>query len=175
MSKTLHSQGRSRWIGRTGMAVATLTLAIGVGACDSLLEVTDPDIVTPASLANEAGVATLRAGALGDMAVALDGAASGHGATAGLTVMSGLMSDEFDYSGTFPTRREADTRLLKADNGTMNNIYSNLHRARAAAEAAVGLAGEFGGGGSITSELQSIVGFAYTIFAETFCAGVPFS
>lgn len=157
------------------MAVATLTLAIGVGACDSLLEVTDPDIVTPASLANEAGVATLRAGALGDMAVALDGAASGHGATAGLTVMSGLMSDEFDYSGTFPTRREADTRLLKADNSTMNRIYSNLHRARAAAEAAVGLAGEFGGGGSTTSELQSIVGFAYAIFAETFCAGVPFS
>jgi hypothetical protein len=157
------------------MAVATLTLAIGAGACDSLLEVNDPDIVTPSSLANEAGVATLRAGALGDMAVALDGAASGHGATAGLTVMSGLMSDEFDYSGTFPTRREGDTRLLKPNNSTMNRIYGNLHRARAAAEAAVGLAGEFGGGGAVTSELQSIVGFAYSIFAETFCAGVPFS
>jgi hypothetical protein len=175
MSKILQSQDRSGWNGRTGLAIVTLTLAIGVGACDSILEVTDPDIVTPSSLANEAGIATLRAGALGDMAVALDGAASGHGATAGLTVMSGLMSDEFDYSGTFPTRREGDTRLLKADNSTMNRIYSNLHRARAAAVAATDLAQEFGGGGATVSELQSIVGFAYTIFAETFCSGVPFS
>ncbi|GMR13165.1 MAG: hypothetical protein BMS9Abin29_1367 [Gemmatimonadota bacterium] len=175
MSKIYQSRDRSGWIGRTGLAVTALALVFGVGACDGILEVTDPDIVTPSSLANEAGVATLRAGALGDMAVALDGAASGHGATAGLTVMSGLMSDEFDYSGTFPTRREGDTRLLKPNNSTMNRIYGNLHRARAAAEAAVGLAGEFGGGAAVTSELQSIVGFSYAIFAETFCAGVPFS
>ena len=175
MRKMLGNQGRSGRIGRTGVATLTLALAIGVGACDSILEVTDPDIVTPEALANEAGLATLRAGALGDMAVALDGAASGHGATAGLTVMSALMADEYDYSGTFPTRREGDTRLVQNTNGTMNNIYSNLHRARAAASTATELGLEFGAGGEILSELQSIVGFAYTIFAETFCAGVPFS
>jgi hypothetical protein len=175
MSKMHGKQGRSGGVRRIGATVATIVFALGISACDSILEVTDPDIVTPSSLANEGGLATLRAGALGDLAVALDGAASGHGATAGLTVMSGLMSDEFDYSGTFPTRREGDTRLVQNTNGTMNNIYSNMHRARAAAVAATDLVEEFGGAASLASEMQSIVGFAYTIFAETFCAGVPFS
>jgi hypothetical protein len=168
-------QNRSGWLRRTSMAVATAAFAFGTSACDSILEVTDPDIVQPSSLANEGGLATLRAGALGDLAVALDGAASGHGATAGLTVMSGLMSDEFDYSGTFPTRREGDTRLVQNTNGTMDRIFSNLHRARAAALTASELVAEFGGSSAIASEMESIVGFSYSLFAETFCAGVPFS
>ncbi len=161
---------------RAGLMFLVVTfLALGVGGCDSILGVVDPDIVTPESLQSSSGLATLRAGALGDLAVAMSGSAAGHGATAGLIVMSGLMSDEFDYSGTFPTRREADTRLVQNTNGTMNRIYGNLHRARAAAEATVGLASSVEGVSAITSEMQSIVGFSYVMFAETFCSGVPFS
>jgi hypothetical protein len=150
-------------------------LGLTTSACDSVLDVTDPDIVTVESLNSEAGIATLRAGSLGDLAVAMSGSAAGHGATAGLVVMSGLMSDEFDYSGTFPTRREGDTRLVQNTNGTMNNIYGNLHRARAAAEATIDLAASFGGVPDIESEMASIVGYSYVIFSETFCSGVSFS
>ncbi len=175
MNKMPNSQGRSGRVKGAVLVIAALVTAVGAAACDSLLEVIDPDIVTPASLANEGGIATLRAGALGDLALALSGAASGHGATAGLTVMSALMSDEYDYSGTFPTRREADTRLVQNTNGTMNRIYSNIHRARAAAVVASDLAAETGAATAIASEMQSIVGFTYTLFAETFCSGVPFS
>ncbi len=152
-----------------------LLLTFSIGACDSIVEVTDPDIVTPGSLASEAGIQTLRAGTLGDLAIAMSGSAAGHGATAGLIVMSGLMADEFDYSGTFPTRREGDTRLVQNTNGTMDRIYGNLHRARAAAVATVDLAAEFGGVPAVESEMQSIVGYSYVMFGETFCAGVPFS
>ncbi len=144
-------------------------------SCDSILEVTDPDIVTPSSLNSEAGIETLKAGSLGDLAVAMSGSSAGHGATAGLIVMSGLMADEYDYTGTFPTRREGDTRLVQNTNGTMDNIYENLHRARASAEATVDLAESFGGVPEVESEMQSIAGYVYVIFAETFCAGVPFS
>ena len=157
------------------MAGFSILLAFGTVSCDSLVEVIDPDIVTPESLNSEAGIQTLKAGSLGDFAVAMSGSAAGHGATAGLIVMSGLMSDEYDYSGTFPTRREADTRNLQNVNGTMNTIYSNLHRSRAGAEATIDLAIEFGGVPEVESEMQSIVGFAYIMFAETFCGGVPFS
>jgi hypothetical protein len=153
----------------------TVLLALSVQACDSVVDVTDPDIVTPGSLNSEAGIATLRAGSLGDLAVAMSGSAAGHGATAGLVVMSGLMSDEYDYSGTFPTRREGDTRLVQNTNGTMDRIYGNLHRARAAAEATIELAAQFGGAPAIESEMQSIVGFSYVIFSETHCSGVSFS
>ena len=59
--------------------------------------------------------------------------------------MSGLMVDEYDYSGTFPTRREADTRNLQDINFDMNRIYGNLHLARAGAETTIDLLVNFGG------------------------------
>lgn len=175
MKNLLKNKSKSKsiwWLLIVG--ISTLFAMVSV-SCDSLVEVTDPDIVTPESLNSEAGIQTLRAGSLGDLAVAMSGSSAGHGATAGLIVMSGLMSDEYDYSGTFPTRREGDTRLLQNVNGTINTIYGNLHRARAAAEATVELASNFGGAPSIESEMQSIVGYSYVMFAETFCSGVPFS
>jgi hypothetical protein len=153
----------------------SLLLAIGTISCDTIVDVTDPDIVTPESLNSEAGIQTLKAGSLGDFAVAMSGSAAGHGATTGLITMSALMGDEYDYSGTFPTRREGDTRILQNTNGSMNRIYSNMHRARAGAEATIDLAQGFGGVPEVESEMQSIVGYTYVMFAETFCGGVPFS
>ena len=144
-------------------------------SCDSVVEVSDPDIVTPESLNSEAGIQTLRAGSLGDLAVAMSGSAAGHGATTGLIVMSGLMADEYAYSGTFPTRREADTRNLQDINSDVNTIYGNLHRSRTGAETTVDLLADFGGNPEIESEMQSVAGYAYVMFAETFCGGVPFS
>lgn len=172
---SIDSRRTSHLVAARPAGILLAALGLGLGGCDSLLEVTDPDIVTPETLETPAGVETVRAGALGDLALALDGAASGHGATAGLTLMSGLMSDEYDYSGTFPTRREGDTRLVQDVNGTMNTIYGNLHRARAAAVTATDLIGELGGPGEALPEMQSVIGYAHVIFAETFCSGVPFS
>jgi hypothetical protein len=157
------------------MVALAVFLVFGLSSCDNLLNVTDPDIVTPETLNSEAGIETLRNGSLGDLAVAMSGSSAGHGATAGLIVMSGLMSDEYDYSGTFPTRREGDTRILQNTNGTIDRIYSNMHRARAAAEATVDKAVAFGGMPEIESEMQSIAGYSYVMFAETFCGKVPFS
>ncbi len=170
--KNKNEFGKFRWL---ILACLSIFLTLGMVSCDDIVDVTDPDIVTPESLNSEAGIQTLKAGSLGDLSVALSGSAAGHGGTGGLTVMSGLMSDEYDYSGTFPTRREADTRILQNTNGTIDVIYSNLHRARAGAEAAIDLAQGFGGVPEVESEMQSIVGYAYVLFAETFCGAVPFS
>lgn len=156
--------------------IGLLTMLIfGISSCDSMLEVTDPDIVTPDNLNSEAGIATLRAGSLGDLAVAISGSAAGHGATTGLIIMSGLMADEFDYSGTFPTRREADTRIVQNVNFDIDRIYGNLHRARASAEATVDLINTFGGFDNTKSEMESVVGYVYILFAETYCSGISFS
>ncbi len=164
--------GRSRWLSIFSLSIL---LTFGTISCDSIVEVVDPDIVTPESLNSEAGIQTLRAGSLGDLSVAMSGSAAGHGATTGLIVMSGLMSDEYDYSGTFPTRREADTRILQNTNFSMERIYGNMHKARAGAEATVDLAVGFGGVPDVESEMQSVVGFIYVMFAETHCGAVPFS
>ncbi|MDQ7063687.1 MAG: RagB/SusD family nutrient uptake outer membrane protein [candidate division KSB1 bacterium] len=163
------------FIGRLATLGVLLILALGSVACDSMVNVIDPDIVTPESLNSEAGITTMRAGTLGDLAVALSGSAAGHGATPGLILMSGLMSDEYDYSGTFPTRREADTRLVQNTNGTVERVYANLHRARAMAEATLDLSAKFGGVPELESEMHSVIGYVYVFFGETFCSGVPFS
>ncbi len=175
MKNSIKNKSQFRSFGWLILASFSSLLILGTISCDSLVEVTDPDIVTPESLNSEAGIQTLKAGSLGDLSVAMSGSAAGHGATAGLITMSGLMSDEYDYSGTFPTRREGDTRNLQDVNGTMDRIYGNLHRARAGAEATIDLAQGFGGVPEVESEMQSIVGYSYVMFAETFCGGVPFS
>lgn len=162
----------SRWLSVFSLSIL---LTFGTISCDSIVEVVDPDIVTPESLNSEAGIQTLKSGSLGDLSVAMSGSAAGHGATSGLIVMSGLMSDEYDYSGTFPTRREADTRILQNTNSSMDRIYGNMHKARAGAEATIDLAVGFGGVPDVESEMQSIVGYVYVMFAETFCGAVPFS
>lgn len=156
-------------------AVVTFMILFGTSACDSLVDVKDPDIVTPESLEGETGIQTLRAGSLGDFAVAMSGSGAGHGSTPGLITMSALMADEYDYSGTFPTRREADTRNVQSSNSEMDEVYGNLHRARASASSAIEKANEFGEAANIESEMHSIIGYVYVMFAETFCSGVPFS
>jgi len=161
-----------RWLVFASLSVL---IALVMVSCDTMVEVVDPDIVTPESLNSEAGIQTLKAGSLGDLSVALSGSAAGHGATTGLIVMSGLMSDEYDYSGTFPTRREGDTRILQNTNGDMDRIFGNLHKARAGAEATIDLAVNFGGVPEVESEMQSVVGFTCIMFAETFCGAVPLS
>ena len=173
MKKILKTKNNLANLCSSALVLLLFTL-LGI-SCDSVVEVTDPDIVTPESLDSEAGLQTLRAGSLGDLAVAMSGSAAGHGATTGLVVMSGLMVDEYDYSGTFPTRREADTRNLQDINFDMNRIYGNLHLARAGAETTIDLLVNFGGDPEIESEMQSIVGYSYILFAETFCGGIPFS
>jgi len=173
MKKSINvKKSYSKFIFSAIVLMALTSLCI---SCDSVVEVTDPDIVTPESLNSEAGIQTLRAGSLGDLAVAMSGSAAGHGATTGLIVMSGLMADEYAYSGTFPTRREADTRNLQDINSDVNTIYGNLHRSRTGAETTVDLLADFGGNPEIESEMQSVTGYAYVMFAETFCGGVPFS
>lgn len=173
MSTTANNRDRI-WRHFISAGVAVI-IAFGTYACDSMVDVTDPDIVTPESLNSEAGIQTLKAGSLGDLAVAMSGSGAGHGATPGLITMSALMTDEYNYSGTFPTRREADTRNLQNSNREMDIIYGNLHRSRASATSTIETAAEFGGAPAVESEMHSVIGYTYVMFAETFCSGVPFS
>lgn len=164
---------------RRTLAALLLAAPLLVGACnlDSLLNVEDPDIVTPDNLAGEAGLATLRAGALGDFALALSGSTAGHGATPGLLHYSSSLTDEITYSGTFPTRREFDERRIQERNGDLSGVYRNLHRARVAAENAAAAVEEFSSVANDPrqAELQALAGYVRVFFGEAFCSGVPLS
>jgi hypothetical protein len=164
---------RNRWF-VSRAAVALVAFVLPLVACQGLLDVSDPDIVTPDNLADELGIQTLRNGALGNFVLAY----AGGGQTDNQIMNSGLMSDEWMHSGTYPTRQEVELRIIPIDNTTMDAVYLNLHRARVdlegAAEKIRGFVSDPNADGRIP-EMLAYAGFTYIAFGENYCSGVPFS
>src|SRR2546422_3838461 len=167
--------------GRGGRLPRWLTLAVAaaalpVAACS--LDVTDPDIITPDNLQGASALPTIRAAAIGDFALSYSGSgADGSQGTEGITMMSGLLGDEWVNSETFPTRIEIDRRATLVTNGTLTGWFRTISRARRSAEFA---AARFRALSDTTrdqglSEMLSLAGFTYLWFAENWCAGVPIS
>jgi starch-binding outer membrane protein, SusD/RagB family len=149
-----------------------LLLLAGCG----LLDTDQPNIVGPDDVESEAGAQARRIGAIADFAFAQDG--DGTQFEDGHILLSGLMADEFVLSTTPPTEQEIDQRRVFENNSTLFDLFHNLHRARAAAEAAAGALREFGADPDADpgiGEMLSLAGLSYVYFGESFCSGVPFS
>jgi hypothetical protein len=164
---------RRRWWVRSGVAgvLAGATLSCDLG----LLAVDDPDVLPPDRLGGPSGVAALRAGAVGDFALAFAG---DGGITEGQILVAGLLADEFVHSGTFPSRGEYDRRTVSEGNETAARAFANLQRARRGLETAAGaLAGldPTGAGDARIGEMWAFAGFTYLLFGEHYCSGVPYS
>ncbi len=161
---------------RAAGLVVALTLPLALAACDlgGLLDVSDPDVVTPGDLSGASGLATLRAGALGDFALALAG---DGGSTEGQILLSGLLADEFVHSGTFLARAEVDRRGVREDNEVGTTVFSNLQRARQSLEGAAGAlaAAHEGDTDPRVAEMWALAGYTYVMFGENYCSGVPYS
>lgn len=154
------------------LLVAALALSTGCG----LLDTDQPNIVEPGDVESEAGALALRIGAISDFAFAQDG--DGTQFDDGHILLSGLMSDEFVLSTTPPTEQEVDQRRVFENNSTLRDMFHNLHRARAAAEAAAVALREDRAepdADPFIGEMLSLAGFTYVFFGESFCSGVPFS
>lgn len=176
--------GMTRRAGRRGVLVLLGSFVMAAGAftgCDNLLDVDDPDIVDPGNLGDAAGLAARRLGAFGDFALAYAGAPIGGGGTEGQILASGLFADEFQLSGTFPTRIEIDARKIQDDNSSLTQYFEVQHLARRSAEGtrdaylAASTDLEEQDRNEPLSEMSSLAGFIYVFFAENFCSGVPFS
>src|SRR6185503_1196178 len=94
----------------------------------------------------------------------------------GMINMSGLLSDEFIQTESFPTRFEVDTRNMLVGNSTLVNVFRELSRGRAAADRAASKYVELEQPNVIgRAEALLLSGFAYVLFGENYCSGVPFS
>ena len=156
----------------TVVAVAVMLPLTGCDT-DKLLEITDPDRVTPATLDDPTQVGTIVAGAVSEFNRSFSGA-GGDAFTSSVA----LMTDELQSTGTFTTRTAVDRRnLFQPDAGnTPDGAYRNLQRARRATkDAAADL---------VRFELQSdprfafmkaLEGFTYVALAEGYCGPIPFS
>jgi hypothetical protein len=172
---TSHARrGRNRLLLAAGIGLALV--ALPMTGCDSALEVHDPDIVTPDNLQDDLGLTTLRNGALSNFNQAWS---AGGWAEGGIILLSGLMTDEWAHSGTFPTRRQLDRREVQINgNATLDNLFLQLHQARADLERAavrIDRAAPDPDADARIPEMLAYAGFTYIAFGENYCSGVPFS
>jgi len=154
-------------LGAVACAVALLA------ACSSLLDVKDPDVINPPDVTNVDGAVAAYNGGIGDFAFANDG---DNGGSEGQILVSGVMTDEYFDSETFPTRIEYDSRAIDERNGTLRDVFFNLQKARVALEGAVGALQQYAPTpNSRIGEMLALSGMTYVYFAENYCSAVPFS
>ncbi len=155
------------------------SLVLGGTACDTntLLNVTDPAVATPESLAQPSAVPTLYAGVIGDFQVAYAGYSDGN--NEGYLTVSALLSDEMLDADTYQTRNATDQRAQQpvANGNTSDAAFSMLQRARHSAQvAADAIAGAVSKTDTRIAVMKSLEGFTYLALGEGYCSGgVAFS
>lgn len=164
----------TRTFRRLGARLPLLAAALLLGACsvDKVLQVPDPDVSRPTDVAGKAGLPTLLAAAVGDFQVAFAGTGGGTGLE-GLVNMTGLFTDEFSFTETFPTRLEVDRRSINTNNSTMRDIFFTVERARQSSFRAESAFAKLSPGDSSYSEALSLEGYSFILLAESYCSGVP--
>ena len=162
---------RTNW--RTGgrwTALAAAAVLLGACSVDKVLEVPDPDVSKPTAITGKAGLPTLLAAAVGDFQVAFSG--TGSGGDEGLVNMTGLLSDEFFFTETFPTRVQVDRRSIDLNNSTMSNIYFEVQRARQSTFRAESAYAALAPTDSLYAEALNLEGYSWIFLAEAYCSGV---
>ena len=160
------------------LAIVGLASLAPLAGCNDPLKVTIPDIVQPAQLSDSAALATVRAGVIGDFAIAYTGDhPDGSGGTEGVIMYGGLLADEWINSETFPTRIEVDARTIQPTNADVDLWFRRMHQARNSAEKAAASFARFAFPPSDPhhAEMLRLAGMTYIFFAETWCSGVPVS
>ena len=158
---------------RMSAGIVMALVAVLLTACSSLLDVTDPDLINPGNVNNPDGAIAAYNGAIGDFAFANDG---DNGGTEGQILVTGVMTDEYFDSETFPTRIEYDSRAINENNGTLTTVFFNLQKARVAAEGAAAALQQYAPTPTARiGEMLNLAGFTYVYFAENYCSAVPFS
>ncbi|HKJ75578.1 MAG TPA: hypothetical protein VKA64_00060 [Gammaproteobacteria bacterium] len=154
--------------------VATGLMAGVLAACHgNLLDVKDPDVVTPTQLSGPGAVAPVNAGVIGDFREMMDN----------YVRYTGLMTDEFLLAGTFPTRREVDDRQINVDNATLTDeMYTPLQVTVVSADRAAQQLGNALSDPDFADILSSVQtgltraqlfgGYDRLLFAEAYCQSI---
>ncbi|HEV8355163.1 MAG TPA: hypothetical protein VGQ17_00170 [Gemmatimonadales bacterium] len=155
-----------RWAG--GVA---LGLTLGLGACDSILDVHDPDIVPDAGSA--AGALALKAGVILRFNQAFDGSGD---APDGFFLLGGLLADEWRSGDTFEQRNTTDFRVVQTTNSFLPTIFRSASRVRSEGQAAIDALRKYQPTPlSNIGQLFALTAFSENQIGEFFCNGIPFS
>jgi hypothetical protein len=160
---------------RIARLLATVSL-FAVAGCDrlkhDLLAAPDPDVIDPKDVNTPEGADALRVGALGR----LRSITAGSGAGDSPWMFSGLLTDEWKSGDTFSQRNETDQRLIQTNNGNLQTVYRDIHRARNSAREALNALLKYKPSPAyLQGQMYFVMGFAEMSLAEMFCNGQPLS
>lgn len=143
-----------------------LTASVLLGSCDSVLEVSDPDIILEANSAS--GAIALKNGVVLRFAQATSGGE--------LMVYSGLLADEFISGDTFEQRNSADQRNIAISNSFLPGDYRTLNRIRNQGREAIDALRKFAPTPAANIGLMfALTAFAENFMGELYCNGIIFS
>ncbi len=149
---------------RLGALLPAAVLAVGLGACDGLLEVENPGAVLNEQLSDTLNAPLLAATVVSDFQLMYDDIARN----------SSWFSDEMVVGHNFVGYREWDGRVVLEERGELHNVYTNIHQARFSADT---LAGRFLQNYPSPTPAQSLAlarmraygGYTYVLLGELFC------
>src|SRR4029453_8165406 len=111
---------------RAAAGVSAAASALLLGACsnvtDTLLEATDPDIISPGNANSAEGALALYNGALSRLKT-IGPSTAGEGST---WLFGGLLADEWSTSSTFVQNDETDERSIQTSNSTGEGMFRDL-------------------------------------------------
>src|SRR6266513_4441575 len=155
---------------RRSLALACLIALPALACTDTLLNVTDPDIV---QAANSASAAT---GLLNVAVLRLAQAVSGTQGPDALFVFGGLLTDEYRSGDTFIQRNTMDQRIWDPQNTFNAGPYRNLNRVRVLAAAAIVALRQYKPAPATNiARMFAFTGYVQTLIGEHYCNGTPLS
>lgn len=158
---------------RSGAVLAAVAVLLPINACNQvqhdLLEAPDPDVIDTAAINTPEAADAMRLGGLSRLR---NITAGGEGAW----MLGGLLTDEWKSGDTFSQRNETDQRTIQTNNGNVQTMYRELHRARTnSREALDALIRLKPNPQANLGQMYFVIGFAEMTLAETFCNGQPLS
>ena len=160
---------------RVAVAVLATVAVAGCSATESLLEVSDPDIINPGDVQTSQAANALRLGALARLNTATTGGgASGNGGESSF-LLGGMLADEYRSSDTFGQRNETDRRAVQVTNGNVSDAFRTLHRARLSADQAIAALRKFEAPAWQIAQMYLVQAFVENQMAQDFCGHLPFS
>jgi hypothetical protein len=160
---------RGRRAGRRAV-VAVLALGVAAGCSWSeVIEVTDPDVINPNDLSSPAAATSLRNGVVLRLAQATVGGEN-------VTLLGGLLADEWRSGDTFEQRNTTDQRTLIPENTFLAGAFRAPMRVYVESQTAVAVTRQFQPTPRANVGLMFALGaYAANIIGEHFCNGIPYS
>jgi starch-binding outer membrane protein, SusD/RagB family len=167
-----------RWTKLAARAGLLIALAATTAACspDDILEVEDPDTISPGDVRTAAGANAVRIGALARFRLATTASSSPTGGES-LIMLGGLFADEWNNGDSFIARQEIDRRQITLENNFLTDANRQLHRARVGAEQAIALLEQFSPNAPRwhLAEMHFVQAYSINLLAEHYCDGLIFS